>query len=403
VGKRILLVVSGGIAAVKCPDLIRHLAERGIRSRCILTRGGSEFVTPLSLAALSGEKVFEGMFSLTDESELGHIELSRSADLVVVAPATAHILARMAHGLADDLATTALLATDKPIMVVPAMNVRMWHNPATQNNLQILKDRGVIVIGPEEGDMACGEFGMGRMSEPVDIVRAIESFFRVEGPLKGKRALVTSGPTHEAIDPVRYIANRSSGKQGYAIAHALARLGADTTLISGPTHEAPPGDVNLVLVESAQEMLTACEQALPADIAVCAAAVSDWRVAEETASKLKKDGSAPPPLELTLNPDILATLSSKPNKRPDLVIGFAAETDDVVAYASKKRISKGCDWIVANDVSPETGTFGGSDNTVHLITADKVEDWPTMSKNAVAEKLAMRIADVIGQPKGIEE
>ncbi|MBL6931913.1 MAG: bifunctional phosphopantothenoylcysteine decarboxylase/phosphopantothenate--cysteine ligase CoaBC [Rhodospirillales bacterium] len=395
--KSVLLIVSGGIAAVKCPDLIRRLGEKGIRTRCILTRGGREFVTPLSLAALSGEKVYEDLFSLSDESEMGHIELSRSADLVVVAPATANILARMASGLADDLATTALLATDKPVMVAPAMNVMMWRHPATQNNLQILKDRGVMIIGPEEGDMACGEFGFGRMSEPMDIAGAIEGFFRLEGHLKGRRALVTSGPTHEAIDPVRYIANRSSGKQGHAIAGALARLGAETTLVSGPSIEPAPTGVTLVRVESAHDMLAACEKALPADIAVCAAAVSDWRVASEAVSKLKKNGSAPQPLELVLNPDILATLSQPGNQRPALVIGFAAETDDVIAYATKKRTSKGCDWIIANDVSPQTGTFGGSDNTVHLITADRVENWPKMSKNAVAEKLALRIADVFGQ------
>jgi phosphopantothenoylcysteine decarboxylase / phosphopantothenate---cysteine ligase len=398
VGKSILLIVSGGIAAVKIPDLIRRVAEKGVASRCILTRGGSQFVTPLSLAALSGEKVYEDLFSLTDESEMGHIELSRSADLVVVAPATANILARMAQGLADDLATTALLATDKPVMVAPAMNVRMWEHPATQQNLQILQSRGVIVVGPEEGDMACGEFGFGRMSEVADIVGAIESFFRVEGPLNGKRALVTSGPTFEAIDPVRYIANRSSGKQGHAIADALARLGAQTTLVSGPSNEPAPAGVSLIRVESAGEMLAACEQALPADIAVCAAAVSDWRVAKEAASKLKKNGSAPPPLELTLNPDILATLSQSSNARPTLVVGFAAETDDVIAHAGKKLKSKGCDWIVANDVSPQTGTFGGTDNTVHLIMRDSIEDWPKMTKHAVAGKLALRIADVFQQP-----
>ncbi len=392
-GKSVLLIVSGGIAAVKCPDLIRRLAEKDIRTRCILTRSGSEFVTPLALAALSGEKVFEDMFSLTDESEMGHIELSRSADLVVVAPATANIIARMANGLADDLATTALLATDKTVMVAPAMNVRMWEHAATQANLETLKERGVIVVGPEKGDMACGEFGMGRMSEPLDIVAAIENFFGVDGPLTGRRALVTSGPTHEAIDPVRYIANRSSGKQGHAIADALARLGAETTLVSGPSNEVNPLGVNVILVESAREMLSACEKSMPADIAVCAAAVSDWRVSKQAGSKLKKNGLAPPPLELSLNPDILSTIAGSGTQRPELVIGFAAETDDVIAYATKKRVSKGCDWIVANDVSPDTGTFGGKDNTVHLITANGVEDWPKMSKHAVAEKLAMRIAD----------
>jgi len=396
VDNRILLIVSGGIAAVKCPQLIRGLKDKGIASRCILTRGGAEFVTPLALAALSGEKVYEDLFSLTDENEMGHIELSRSADLLVVAPATAHILAKMAAGLADDLASTALLATDKPVMVVPAMNVRMWQHPATQNNIQTLVERGVTVIGPEQGEMACGEFGFGRMSEPEDISRAIESFFKRGKLLDGKRALVTSGPTHEAIDPVRYIANRSSGKQGHAIAAALAGLGAETTLVSGPVSEPDPIGVSVIHVQSAREMLAACENALPADIAVCAAAVSDWRSAEQSPSKMKKNGSAPPALELALNPDILATLSAASNKRPALVIGFAAETDNLVAYATKKRQTKGCDWIIANDVSPSSGTFGGNDNTVHLISQGDVEDWPKMSKQSVARKLAERIADTFG-------
>ena len=395
--KRVLLIVSGGIAAVKCPDLIRHLSAKNIATRCILTRSGAEFVTPLSLAALSGDKVYDYLFSLTDESEMGHIELSRSADLVLVVPATAHILARMASGLADDLATTALLATDKPVMVAPAMNVRMWEHAATIQNIDILRQRGVMVIGPEEGEMACGEFGFGRMSEPENIVGEIESFFTHAKRLSGRQALVTSGPTFEAIDPVRYIANRSSGKQGHAIAHALARLGAETTLVSGPSNEPDPAGVSVVRVESARDMLAACEGALPADIAVCAAAVSDWRTTEQSQSKLKKNGSDPAALELTLNPDILATLSKPSNKRPSLVVGFAAETDDIIAHATKKRTSKGCDWIVANDVSSETGTFGGADNTVHLITADGLEDWSKMSKPQVAEKLALRIADALDQ------
>jgi phosphopantothenoylcysteine decarboxylase / phosphopantothenate---cysteine ligase len=395
----VLLIVSGGIAAVKCPQLIRNLSKKGIATRCILTRGGAEFVTPLSLAALSGEKVYEHLFSLTDESEMGHIELSRSADLVVVAPATAHILARMAAGLADDLASTALLATDKPVMVVPAMNVRMWEHPATIKNLQTLRDRGVTVIGPEQGEMACGEYGMGRMSEPEDIAEAVDNFFKSGKRLGGKRALVTSGPTFEAIDPVRYIANRSSGKQGHAIAAALAGLGAETTLVSGPSNEPDPYGVSVIHVQSARDMLAACEGALPADIAVCAAAVSDWRSAEEAPAKLKKNGSAPPPLELALNPDILATLSATGNKRPAIVVGFAAETNDLVNHATQKRLAKGCDWILANDVSPDTGTFGGQDNTVHLISDQGVEDWPKMSKQAVANKLAERIADILEGPQ----
>jgi len=393
VGNRVLLIVSGGIAAVKCPDLIRRLGERGISTRCILTRGGAEFVTPLSLAALSGDKVYEDLFSLTGESEMGHIELSRAADLVLVAPASADILAKMAAGLADDLATTALLATDKPVMIAPAMNLRMWDHPATRANIDTLKQRGIAVIGPEEGDMACGEFGLGRMSEPADIVRAVESFFRGSGRLSGRSALVTSGPTFEAIDPVRYIANRSSGKQGHAIASALARIGADTVLVSGPTRLPDPPGVDVVHVESAADMLAACETVLPCDIAVCAAAVSDWRAAHQAPAKLKKSGREPAPLELALNPDILAAIAGAGNRRPGLLVGFAAETDNLIAHAQAKLDAKGCDWIVANDVSADAGAFGGDDNTVHLITAEGVEDWPRMPKQAVADRLAGRIAD----------
>ncbi len=400
---RVLLIVSGGIAAVKSPQLIRDLRDQGVATRCILTRGGSQFVTPLALAALSGDKVYEDLFSLNDENEMGHIELSRSADLIVVAPATAHILARMAMGLADDLATTTLLATDKPVMVAPAMNVQMWNHPATQKNVETLRQRGVMVIGPGQGEMACGEFGFGRMSEPADIARAVTSFFNQAKRLGGKRALVTSGPTHEAIDPVRYIANRSSGKQGHAIAAALAGLGAETTLVSGPTSEPDPAGVSVIHVQSARDMLRACENALPTDIAVCAAAVSDWRSLENAPAKLKKNSSAPAPLELTLNPDILATLAAASNTRPALVIGFAAETDDLISHATSKRLSKGCDWIIANDVSPASGTFGGDDNTVHLISADGVEDWPKMSKQAVASKLADRIADTVDQMSGDQQ
>ncbi len=393
--KKVLLIVSGGIAAVKSLQLIRDLNKKGISTRCILTHGGAEFVTPVSLAVLSGEKVYEDMFSLIDESEMGHIELSRNADLVVVAPATAHILARMAAGLTDDLATTALLATDKPVLVAPAMNVRMWEHPATRKNLQLLQQRGVTIIGPEQGEMACGESGMGRMSDPENIVETIDNFFKSSDRLQGKRALVTSGPTYEAIDPVRYIANYSSGKQGHAIAAALARLGADTTLVSGPSNEPDPHGVSVIHVQSAREMLAACEDALPADIAVCAAAVSDWRSAKVAPSKLKKNVAASPSLELTLNPDILATLSAAGNKRPTIVVGFAAETGDLIKYATQKRLAKGCDWVLANDVSPNTGAFGSQDNTVHLISDQGVQDWPKMSKLAVAKKLAGRIADTL--------
>jgi len=396
-GKRILLIVSGGIAAYKCLDLIRRLRERGASARCILTRGGAQFVTPLSLAAISEDKVYSDLFSLTDESEMGHIRLSREADVVLVAPATADILARMAAGIADDLATTALLATDKPVMAAPAMNVRMWEHPATRANLATLASRGVRYIGPGEGDMACGEWGMGRMAEPAEIIDALEAFFAEAGRLAGRRALVTSGPTIEPIDPVRFIANRSSGKQGHAIAGALARLGAQTTLVSGPTAEPDPTGVSVVCVETAREMLAACEDALPVDVAVCAAAVCDWRVAQPAATKIKKQpAGTPPSLVMTENPDILATLAANDGRRPGLVIGFAAETGRIVENAIEKRTRKGCDWILANDVSPETGTFGGDANTVHLISADGIEDWPPLSKHGVAERLAGRIADVLG-------
>ena len=394
-GKRILLIVAGGIAAYKVLELIRRLRERGISVRSVLTRGGAEFVTALSLQALSENKVYTDLFSLTDESEMGHIRLSREADLVVVAPASADILAKMAAGLADDLATTALLATDKPVMVAPAMNTQMWAHAATQANIATLKSRGILTIGPNAGDLACGEVGAGRMSEPHEILAAIEAFFAspAQQPLAGFKALVTSGPTHEAIDPVRYIANRSSGKQGHAIAAALARLGASTTLISGPTRLSNPPGVSLVAVESAREMLTACQAALPADVAVCAAAVADWRVASPANGKLKKKGGKPPALELVENPDILAALSAAGNARPRLVVGFAAETDQVVENAKAKLKRKGCDWIVANDVSPATGTFGGDSNTVHLVSQSGVEDWPPMSKDEVALRLARRIGE----------
>jgi phosphopantothenoylcysteine decarboxylase/phosphopantothenate--cysteine ligase len=391
--RRILLVISGGIAAFKSLDLIRRLRERGAAVRCVMTEGAAHFVTPLSVASLSEDKVYTDLWSLTDESEMGHIRLSREADLIVVAPASADIIARMAAGMANDLATTALLATDKPVLIAPAMNTMMWTHAATQANLALIESRGIRRIGPNAGDLACGEVGSGRMVEPLEIVAAIEEFFRRTAPLlAGRRALVTSGPTHEPIDPVRFIANRSSGKQGHAIAAALARLGADTVLISGPTNEAPPPGVRLVNVTTAVEMLAACEAALPADIAVCAAAVADWRVAEIPAHKIKKNGGGPPRLTLVENPDILKILSAAGNRRPGLVVGFAAETERVVDNAREKRARKGCDWIVANDVSPGTEAFGGSANTVHLVAADGVEDWPRASKTAIADHLALRIA-----------
>ena len=397
-GRRILLIISGGIAAFKSLDLIRRLREQGAMVRCVLTKGGAQFVTPLSVSALSEEKVYQDIFSLTDEAEMGHINLSREADLLVVAPASADIMARMASGLASDLATTALLATDKPVMVVPAMNVRMWEHAATQANIETLRSRGVMCVGPVEGNMACGEYGYGRMSEVEDVVDAVVAHLAPRsGALAGRRAIVTSGPTHEAIDPVRYIANRSSGKQGHAIAAALAREGADTVLVSGPTALPDPAGVTMVKVETARDMLAACENALPAEIAVCVAAVADWRVADAAAQKLKKNGGGPPPLELSENPDILRTLAKAGNKRPSLVIGFAAETENVVANAQAKCKNKNTDWILANDVSPDTGTFGGDANTIHLVDGtDSVESWPTMTKDEVADRLVSRIGGHFG-------
>ena len=391
-GKRILLIISGGIAAYKSLELIRRLRERGAGVRCILTEAGREFVTPLSVSALSGDKVYGALFSLTDESEMGHIRLSREADLVVVAPATADILARMAQGLADDLATTALLATDKPVMVAPAMNVRMWEHPATRANLASLARRGVLQAGPDTGPMACGEEGEGRMIEPAAIVEAIEARLGARAPLAGRRALVTSGPTFEAIDPVRYIANRSSGKQGAAIAAALARNGADTVLVTGPVQEPDPPGVAVVGIESAREMLEACRAALPVDVAVCAAAVADWRPADAAPRKIKKSGDRPPALRLVENPDVLATLAAPGNMRPRLVVGFAAETEAIAANARAKREAKGCDWILANDVSPAAGAFGGDDNRIHLIDGDGEESWPRLDKREIAERIAERIA-----------
>jgi len=393
-GKRILLIIAGGIAAYRSLELIRALKDKGAAVRCVMTHGARQFVTPMAAAALSGDKVFTELFSLTDEAEMGHIRLSREADLVVVAPATADLMAKMATGLADDLASTVLLATDKPVMICPAMNTMMWNHPATQRNVARLQADGVAMLGPDAGDLACGEVGRGRMSQPHAIVAAIEAFLdeAADKPLAGRHALITSGPTHEPIDPVRFIANRSSGKQGHAIAAACARLGARVTLVSGPVNLPDPTGVEIVKVETAREMLAACEAALPADVAICAAAVADWRVASEAAAKLKKEGGALPTLTFAENPDILATLAARNDRRPRLVIGFAAETGDVVTYARAKLAKKGCDWIIANDVSAGTGTFGGDDNTVHLVGPDGVEDWPRMSKQDVAATLARRIA-----------
>jgi len=395
-GKRILLVIGGGIAAYKSLDLIRRLRERGASVTPVLTRAAEEFVTPLSAGALAGAKCYRHLFDLTDEAEMGHIELSRSADLVVVAPATADLMAKMAGGHADDLASTLLMATDKRVLVAPAMNVRMWLHPANQRNIAALKRDGVLFAGPNEGDMACGEFGPGRMAEPLEIVASVGAALG-GGPLNGRHVIVTSGPTHEPIVPVRYIANRSSGAQGTAIAAALRDLGARVTFVTGPASVPPPGGVDVVRVETANEMLAAVRAALPSDAAVFAAAVADWRVANAAATKMKKDGSGrAPALEFAENPDILATVSQLGDTRPALVVGFAAETDDVLAYATAKRDRKGCDWIVANDVSPATGIMGGEENAVTVITASGAEEWPRVPKDEVARRLALRIAGALG-------
>ncbi len=389
--KRVLLIVGGGIAAFKALELTRLLRKADIAVRPILTAAGAQFVTPLSLSALAGDKVYGELFSLTDEAEMGHIELSRSADLVVVVPATADLMAKAAQGLAGDLATTTLLATDKPVLMAPAMNVRMWEHPATRRNLATLKADGVRVVGPDEGAMACGEFGFGRMAEPEVIFRAIVSALNpAPEPLAGRHAIITAGPTAEPIDPVRVLTNRSSGKQGFAIAAALAELGCEVTLVAGPVSVPTPAGVRRVDVETAREMLAACEAALPADIAVCVAAVSDWRPEHVATTKTKKTVDGAPVVSLVENPDILATLS-RHEKRPALVVGFAAETNEVEAYATAKLARKGCDWIVANDVSI-AGTMGGDDNAVAIVTAQGIQRWTRMAKTEVARKLAERMA-----------
>ena len=389
-----LLIIGGGISAYKSLELIRRLKDRAMRVRAIVTRAGAEFVTPLSVSALTGEKVFQDLFSLTDEAEMGHIQLSRSADIIVVAPATADLMSKLATGRANDLASTTLLATDKPVLMAPAMNVRMWTHPATQRNLARLKEDGVHFVGPNDGNMACGEFGPGRMAEPPEIVAEIERVLTASklGALTGLRALVTAGPTHERLDPVRYIANQSSGKQGYAIACAFAEAGAETILVSGPVEISPPSRVKLYRVESAREMLAACEAALPVDVAVCAAAVADWRPDVIANNKIKKrDGAETRSVNLVPNPDVLATLATNA-KRPSLVVGFAAETDHVVEHAKSKLEKKGCDWIVANDVSPGTGIMGGDRNRIHLITRTSQEDWPELDKSEVGRRLVARVA-----------
>lgn len=393
-GRSVLLVISGGIAAYKSLELIRLLRKSGAEVRCILTKGGSEFVTPLSVSALSEHPAYTDLFSLKDESEMGHIRLSREADLIVVAPATANLIAKMVNGIADDLASTALLASNKPIMVAPAMNPEMWAKASTQRNIETLKQDGVTIIGPASGEMACGETGLGRMVEAEDLFDAICSYFAVSAPLVGLKALVTSGPTYEPIDPVRFIGNRSSGKQGHAIAAALRRAGANVTLISGPVALPDPAGVRTIHIETADEMLTACESALPCDIAVCAAAVADWRVENAADHKMKKRaGATPPALNFAENPDILATLAGHKN-RPCLMIGFAAETEDAVASAKEKLVRKGCDWILANQVgTTENPAFGADTNQVTLVTRSTIEDWPSLAKDEVAARLVERIVN----------
>ncbi|WJS85550.1 bifunctional phosphopantothenoylcysteine decarboxylase/phosphopantothenate--cysteine ligase CoaBC [Paracoccus sp. TOH] len=418
-GSRILLIVGGGIAAFKIPELIRMIRREGGAVVPVLTRAGGQFVTPLTLSALAEAPCHTELFDLTRESEMGHIQLSRAADLVVVAPATADLLARMAAGMADDLASTLLLATDKPVLAAPAMNVRMWQHPATQRNLDMLENDGIRFVGPDDGDMACGEYGPGRMAEPGAILQAIRAALGRDKPLRlppeavvslparvlsGRHVIVTSGPTHEPIDPVRYIANRSSGAQGAAIAAALRDLGARVSFITGPAEVPPPDGVAVVAVETAREMRAAVEAALPADAAVMAAAVADWHVANARPGKIKKDGSgALPELQFAENPDILAWISQLGRERPSLVVGFAAETDDVLDNAARKRKRKGCDWIVANDVSPATGIMGGTENAVTLISEAGAESWPRLSKDEVAHRLAARIADALNAGDGMAE
>ncbi len=399
-GKHILLIIGGGIAAYKSLELIRRLQDHGARVTPVLTRAGEEFVTPLSVSALAGVAVHRDLFDLTAEAEMGHIQLSRSADLLVVAPATADLMAKMAQGHANDLASTLLLATDTPVLLAPAMNVRMWTHPATQRNIAQLRADGIAFVGPNEGGMACGEFGPGRLAEPDEIIAAIAAQLRT-GPLAGKRIVVTSGPTHEPIDPVRYIANRSSGAQGTAVARALAALGAEVVFVTGPASVLPPEGVTVVPVETALQMEAAVSAALPADAGVFAAAVADWRVTSASDRKLKKSKDGLPELSFAENPDILKSVSSLGAGRPGLVVGFAAETNDVIENATAKRLRKGCDWIVANDVSPATGIMGGSENAVTLITAEGAENWPRMGKDAVARKLADKIAQVLTSPKTV--
>ena len=392
--KKILLIIGGGIAAFKSLDLIRRLRELGHQVIPVLTKSATEFVTPLSVSALAGEKVYHDLFDLNDEAEMGHIELSRAVDLIVVAPVTADLMAKMAHGHANDLASTLLMATDKQVLIAPSMNVRMWEHAATQRNLSLLENDGILTCGPNEGSMACGEFGFGRMAEPLEIITAIETALN-DGPLNGRHILVTSGPTHEPIDPVRYIANRSSGAQGTAIARALLALGARVSFVTGPADVPPPMGVDLIKIQTAVQMLDAVQALQNLDVGIFVAAVADWRIANASDQKIKKKSNGLPVLELSENPDILATVCAS-KVRPKLVVGFAAETQNVVENATAKRQRKGCDWIVANDVSLGTDIMGGAENDVVLITADGPEDWPRMGKDQVAQRLAKKISEALG-------
>ena len=393
-GKKVLLVITGGIAAYKSIELIRLLQTNKAIVVTVMTKSAQQFIKPLSVAAIAGSKVYTELFDLTAEAEMGHIELSRSADIILVAPASADFLSKMAQGICDDLASTLLLATDKPVLVAPSMNVRMWHHPATQRNLNAINDDGIITIGPREGSMACGEFGLGRMSEPTEIITFLNSYFTI-GPLSGKRIIVTSGTTHEMIDPVRYIANRSSGAQGTAIASALADLGASVIFVTGPSAAPIPPNVELIKVQSAREMHKAVLDKLPADVAIFVAAVSDWYIDQVSEQKIKKNSDGPPVLKLKENPDILRDVGNLKDMRPSLVIGFAAETSDLHKNAETKFKKKGCDWIIANDVSANTGIMGGVENKISIISAKQKEDWPLMSKKLVAKKLAAKICDAL--------
>jgi phosphopantothenoylcysteine decarboxylase/phosphopantothenate--cysteine ligase len=394
--QRILLIIGGGIAAYKSLDLVRRLKERGAVVRAVLTEAGAQFVTPLAVGAITGERVFTSMFDLAEEQDVGHIRLARDTDLIVVAPATADLMAKMSNGLANDLASTALLATDRPVLIAPAMNPRMWSNAATKRNVARLREDGFHFVGPNDGPMAeRGESGPGRMAEPLEIAAAIEALLGTSHMLAGKRVLVTSGPTHEPIDPVRVLANRSSGRQGHALAAAARRAGAEVMLISGPVSLEDPAGVKTVHVQTAREMLEAVEKALPADIAIFAAAVADWRVAEESAAKMKKGASGPPQLALVENPDILASIAGRKTGRPRLVVGFAAETQDVIANARAKLQRKGCDLVIANDVSPATGIMGGGCNSVHVVSKQGVDTWPSLPKEDVASRLVSLFAGMI--------